>query len=79
MLEAGGFVSIQQDGQRTEVVVAHPLYGEVVRQSLPISRRRRDRGKVAELAVEAIGARRHDCCGWPAGSSRPHGHGDPAL
>ena len=66
--EAGGFVSIQQDGWRTEVRLAHPLYGEAVRQSLPISRRRRIAASLA-LAVEAIGARPRPPGGWPAGSS----------
>lgn len=77
--EARGFVSIQQDGWRTEVRLAHPLYGEAVRQSLPISRRRRIAASLA-LAVEATGVRRRDdllrLARWQLEAG---GRGDPAV
>src|ERR1700733_450362 len=39
--EAQGFVQVQQDGRPTVVRLAHPVYGEALRQSLPRSRLRR--------------------------------------
>jgi DNA-binding CsgD family transcriptional regulator len=57
--EAQGFVQVHQDGRRTQARLAHPVYGEALRQSLPRSRLRRISGLLAE-AVEATGARRRD-------------------
>lgn len=77
--EARGFVSIHQDGWRTEARLAHPLYGEAVRQNLPASRRRRIAASLAR-EVEATGARRRDDLlrlgRWQLDAG---GHGDPAL
>lgn len=77
--EARGFVSIHQDGWRTEARLAHPLYGEAVRQNLPTSRRRRLAASLAR-EVEATGARRRDDLlrlgRWQLDAG---GHGDPAL
>src|SRR5579863_8104630 len=36
--EAQGLVQVHQDGRRIEARLAHPVYGEVLRQSLPRSR-----------------------------------------
>ncbi|HET7018610.1 MAG TPA: LuxR C-terminal-related transcriptional regulator [Streptosporangiaceae bacterium] len=77
--EARGFVSVHQDGWRTEARLAHPLYGEAVRQVLPLSRRRRIAASLA-LAIEATGARRRDDLlrlgRWQLDAGE---HGDPVL
>jgi DNA-binding NarL/FixJ family response regulator len=57
--EAQGFVQVQQDGRRTVVRLAHPVYGEALRQSLPRSRLRRISTTLA-AAIEATGARRRE-------------------
>jgi DNA-binding CsgD family transcriptional regulator len=54
-----GFVHVHQDGRRSSVRLAHPLYGETVRQTLPAYRRRRISADLAR-ALEASGARRRD-------------------
>lgn len=58
-LEARGLVSVAADGRRARVQLAHPLYGEVVRSHLPVTRRRRWHRELA-AAVEARGARRRE-------------------
>jgi DNA-binding CsgD family transcriptional regulator/tetratricopeptide (TPR) repeat protein len=77
--EAKGFVSVTQDGWRVEARLAHPLYGEAVRQRLPVSRRRRIAASLA-LATEATGARRRDDLlrlgRWQLEAGE---HGDPVL
>ncbi|HEV2255356.1 MAG TPA: hypothetical protein VGS06_19420 [Streptosporangiaceae bacterium] len=77
--EAQGFVLIRQDGRRTDVRLAHPVYGEALRQSLPRSRLRRISAVLAG-AVEATGARRREDLlrlgRWQLDSGRP---GEPAL
>ena len=57
--EAQGFVLVRQDGRRTDARLAHPVYGEALRQSLPRSRLRRISAVLA-AAVEATGARRRE-------------------
>jgi DNA-binding NarL/FixJ family response regulator len=57
--EARGFVQVQQDGRRTVARLAHPVYGEVLRQSMPRSRLRRISAALAG-AIEATGARRRE-------------------
>ncbi|MBT2392237.1 helix-turn-helix domain-containing protein [Streptomyces sp. ISL-1] len=39
-LEYAGLVRVRQEGRRTSVALAHPLYGEVLRAGLPVTRRR---------------------------------------
>jgi hypothetical protein len=58
-LEALGVVTVTQDGRRFEVLLSHPLYTEVVRVALPVTRKRRRHRDLA-LAVQATGARRRD-------------------
>lgn len=57
--EAEGFASVHQEGRRTDVRLAHPIYGEAVRQSMPRSRLRRLSSMLA-VAIEAAGARRRE-------------------
>ena len=57
--EAQGIVHVYQDGRRTEARLAHPVYGEALRQSLPRSRLRRISATLAS-AIEATGARRRE-------------------
>jgi DNA-binding CsgD family transcriptional regulator len=57
--EAQGFVHVHQDGRRMEARLAHPVYGEALRQSLPRSRLRRISAALAG-AVETTGARRRE-------------------
>jgi DNA-binding CsgD family transcriptional regulator len=57
--EAQGFVRVHQDGRRMVARLAHPVYGEALRQSLPRSRLRRISATLAS-AIEATGARRRE-------------------
>ncbi len=57
--EAQGLVQVREDGRRAEARLAHPIYGEAVRQSLPRARLRRMSSMLA-VAIEAAGARRRD-------------------
>ena len=77
--EAQGFVLVRQDGRRMDARLAHPVYGEALRQSLPRSRLRRISALLAGT-VEATGARRREDLlrlgRWQLDSGRP---GEPAL
>jgi DNA-binding CsgD family transcriptional regulator len=57
--EAQGFAQVYQDQRRTEARLAHPIYGEAVRQSMPRSRLRRLSAMLA-ADMEAAGARRRE-------------------
>jgi len=57
--EAQGLVVVRQDGRRTEARLAHPVYGEALRQSMPRVRLRRI-SSVLVGAIEATGARRRE-------------------
>jgi DNA-binding CsgD family transcriptional regulator/tetratricopeptide (TPR) repeat protein len=58
-LESAGLLTESVDQRRIEVRLAHPLYAETLRASMPPARARSVRGKLAE-ALEATGARRRD-------------------
>ncbi len=58
-LELTGLVAVQRDGRRTEVRLAHPMYGEVLRVRTPAVRARSIRRHLAE-AVERTGAHRRE-------------------
>jgi DNA-binding NarL/FixJ family response regulator len=77
--EAQGLVLIEQEGRRTAARLSHPVYGEVLRQSMPRSRLRRLSGLLAET-MEGSGARRKDDLlrlgRWRLDSGRP---GEPGL
>src|SRR5215471_3652337 len=77
--EAQGFVQVHQDGRRTVARLAHPVYGEALRQSLPRSRLRRISATLAS-AIEATGARRREDLlrlgRWQLDSGGP---GEPVL
>jgi DNA-binding CsgD family transcriptional regulator len=57
--EAQGLVVVRQDGRRTEVRLAHPVYGEALRQSMPRLTLRRISATLV-CAIEATGARRRE-------------------
>jgi hypothetical protein len=70
---------VGQDGRRIEARLAHPVYGDALRQALPRSRQRR---MLAELAgaVEAAGARRReDLLRLGRWQLEAGGLGDPGL
>jgi DNA-binding CsgD family transcriptional regulator len=77
--EAQGLVEVRSDGRRVEAGLAHPLYGEVLRHSMPRSRQLRLLATVA-VAIEAVGARRREDLlrlgRWQLESGGP---GDPDL
>jgi DNA-binding NarL/FixJ family response regulator len=52
-----GLITVVADGVRSEVHLAHPLYGEVTRAALSVPRERRLRGELAR-ALRATGGRR---------------------
>jgi DNA-binding CsgD family transcriptional regulator len=52
-------IRVVRDDRRVNVLLAHPLYGEVVRQRCPVTRFRRLLADLANL-VESVGARRRD-------------------
>lgn len=57
--EERGLIRVICDDRRTEVRLAHPLYGEVVRRRCPVTRTRRLKARLADL-VERTGSRRRD-------------------
>jgi DNA-binding CsgD family transcriptional regulator len=58
-LERRGLLRVEEDQRRTEVSLAHPVYGEILRASIGRLRRRRLARQLAET-VAASGARRRD-------------------
>ncbi len=58
-LEADGLISVTTRGRRTELALAHPLYGEVLRSRLPVLRQRALQRQLADR-LEAHGARRRE-------------------
>jgi DNA-binding CsgD family transcriptional regulator len=57
--ERQGLIVVDQDGGRAQARMAHPIYGEVLRQRTPRSRLRRMWASLAE-AVEGTGMRRRE-------------------
>ncbi|MEV6637389.1 LuxR C-terminal-related transcriptional regulator [Actinoplanes sp. NPDC051470] len=57
--EVRGLIRVYEDGRRRDVRLAHPLYGEVVRQHCPATRSRRLHATLADL-VEGTGSHRRD-------------------
>ncbi|HYN94018.1 MAG TPA: AAA family ATPase, partial [Pilimelia sp.] len=58
-VEERGLIRVTMDDRRASARLAHPLYGEVLRRSAPVSRTRRLLARLADL-VEEAGARRRD-------------------
>ena len=58
-LESRGVVSVRESGLRVVMRLAHPLYGEVARAGMPVSRRRRWHAELAS-AVHGHGSRRRE-------------------
>jgi DNA-binding CsgD family transcriptional regulator len=59
-LEAAGIISVGADGEHVVARPAHPLYGDVVRSSLPDLRRRRLTCTLADSLERQGAASRHD-------------------
>lgn len=57
--ERGGMIAVRTEGRRATTSLAHPLYGEVLRQQMGVIRRRRLAATLAE-ALESTPMRRHD-------------------
>ncbi|MGK5738639.1 LuxR C-terminal-related transcriptional regulator [Micromonospora sp. URMC 103] len=57
--EERGLISVIRHDRRTNVRLAHPLYGEIMRRRCPVSRTRRLQAHLAEL-LERVGKRRRD-------------------
>jgi DNA-binding CsgD family transcriptional regulator len=58
-LERRGFLTSRMDGNRLEIRVAHPLYGDVIRARTPLVRVRSMARRLADV-VEGTGARRRE-------------------
>ena len=58
-LEEAGLIEVRPDGRRTQVVLSHPLYGELLRELLPVGRRRSLLLQQVQW-VEGRGGRRRD-------------------
>lgn len=58
-LDRRGLLRLTIDGRRTRVAAAHPIYGEVLRQKMPILRTRQLQHELAGL-LERHGTRRRD-------------------
>lgn len=72
--EAHGLAHVSSDGRRTVTRLAHPVYGEALRSTLPRSRLRRISATLADALV-ATGTRRRDdllrLARWQLDSGRP--------
>lgn len=58
-LDRRGLLTIRNNKRRQEIGLAHPLYGEIIRSTMPMLRARRIRRQLAEM-LEEVGARRRD-------------------
>ncbi|MCO5999480.1 helix-turn-helix transcriptional regulator [Actinoallomurus rhizosphaericola] len=58
-VEEAQLAAVVPDGRRTQIRLAHPIYGEVIRASCPVLRARRRQAELA-AATEAYGHRRRD-------------------
>ena len=58
-LDEAGLVEVVDDGRRTSLRLAHPIYAEVLRGRMSVLRRRRYYGQLA-TQLDAHGARRRD-------------------
>jgi DNA-binding CsgD family transcriptional regulator len=78
-LEGSGLIQVRTDGQRTAVALAHPLYGDSLREKIPLLRRRSLLLDQIERTL-ASGARRADdtrrIAAWQLAAT---GTADPSL
>ncbi|MEV5749349.1 LuxR C-terminal-related transcriptional regulator [Actinoallomurus sp. NPDC052308] len=58
-VEEAQLASVLRDGRRTQLRLAHPIYGEVIRASRPVLRARRRQAELAAV-TEAYGHRRRE-------------------
>jgi DNA-binding CsgD family transcriptional regulator len=78
--EVRGFVQVHHDGRRVNVRLAHPLYGEILRQTLTGYRLRRMSSELSAAVIETGARRREDLLRlgrWQLDASE--GVGDPEL
>ncbi|WP_155358089.1 helix-turn-helix transcriptional regulator [Acrocarpospora macrocephala] len=78
-LETRQLITVQPDGRRLQVRLAHPLYGEVIRESCGTLRTRALLRRLADMIESTGGRRREDVLRvavWRLDSGAP---GDPAL
>nr|WSX77900.1 LuxR C-terminal-related transcriptional regulator [Streptomyces sp. NBC_00899] len=78
-LDESGLTRVHQDGRRTTVSLAHPLYGEVVRDGLPEPRRRDLLLRHIERVQAHGGRRRSDAAQLAALHLAATGTADPEL
>ncbi|WP_327001712.1 AAA family ATPase [Dactylosporangium sp. NBC_01737] len=77
-LERRGLIVVRRDGRRLPAELAHPLYGEILRATLPASARLRHSRTLADL-YERTGARRvDDLLRWAVWRLTGGGPFDPA-
>ena len=69
--EAQGLVQVDQDGRRTMARLAHPVYGEALRQSLPRSGYGGSPWRWPPPSRGPAPGAGRTCCAWAAGSSTP--------
>lgn len=73
-LEDRGLIVLDQAGRRSQVRMGHPLFGEILRADLPVTRQRRLRAQLSQR-IEDCGARRRDdvlhLVAWRAETDRP--------
>ncbi|WP_165865629.1 LuxR C-terminal-related transcriptional regulator [Vallicoccus soli] len=73
-LEERGLVEVALDGRRTTVALGHPLYAEAVAGALPLLRRRRRHGELADALARTRARRREDrlrAASWQLEGDRP--------
>jgi len=78
-LEESGLVQVRADGRRTMVALAHPLYGESMRENLPLVRRRVLLLGQIERTLAAEGRRSDDTRRIAAWQLEATGTADPSL
>jgi DNA-binding CsgD family transcriptional regulator len=71
-LEASGLVAVMSSGRRSAVRLAHPLYGEVLRERLLPLRLRRIHQELADLSARDAGS-------WRRGRARRRRRVGPGL
>jgi DNA-binding CsgD family transcriptional regulator len=77
-VERCGLIGAERRDRREELRLAHPLYGDAVRDAMSPSQVRRVCGRLAD-AIERLGARRHDdvlrVAAWQLHDGRQHDAG----
>ncbi|MEV0131815.1 LuxR C-terminal-related transcriptional regulator [Dactylosporangium sp. NPDC050688] len=77
-LERRGLIMVRRDGRRLPAGLAHPLYGEILRATLPASARLRHSRTLADLYEHAGARRADDLLRWAVWRLTGGGGFDPA-